>query len=72
MKENVQMNMQILGQLDMLFHDIKNGNLENGSWIKHIEEIKNSCRNAPELCDIQSVIITMYTKIISHMLNLYN
>ena len=28
-------------QLDMLYHDIKNGNLENGSWIQSIDHIKN-------------------------------
>lgn len=28
-------------QLDMLYHDIKSGNLENGSWITCIDEIKN-------------------------------
>ena len=27
-------------QLDMLFHDIENGNLENGTWIKSIRRIK--------------------------------
>jgi len=27
-------------QLDMLYHDIKNGNLENGSWIAAIEKVK--------------------------------
>lgn len=27
-------------QLDMLYHDIKSGNLENGEWIKSIEEVK--------------------------------
>ena len=27
-------------QLDMLYHDIKNGNLENGDWIKSIESVK--------------------------------
>lgn len=30
----------IKDQLDMLYHDIKNGNLENGSWIEAIEEVK--------------------------------
>lgn len=33
--------LKITDQLDMLFHDIENGNLENGSWIKHIREVKN-------------------------------
>jgi hypothetical protein len=28
-------------QFDMLYHDIKSGNLESGDWIKKIEEIKN-------------------------------
>ena len=27
-------------QLDMLYHDIKNGKLENGLWMKSIEEVK--------------------------------
>ena len=27
-------------QLDMLYHDIKNGHLENGLWMKAIEEVK--------------------------------
>ena len=27
-------------QLDLLYHDIKNGNLDNGSWIKSIDEVK--------------------------------
>ena len=27
-------------QLDMLYHDIKNGQLENGLWMKSIEEVK--------------------------------
>mgnify|MGYP003352855056 CR=1 FL=1 len=31
---------QIKDQLDMLYHDIKNGNLENGEWIKNIELVK--------------------------------
>ena len=29
-------------QLDMLYHDIKSGNLENGNWIAAIEEVKNT------------------------------
>jgi hypothetical protein len=28
-------------QLDMLYHDIKSGNLNSGTWIEKIEEIKN-------------------------------
>ena len=28
-------------QLDMLYHDIKNGELENGTWIQTIDEIKS-------------------------------
>jgi hypothetical protein len=28
-------------QLDMLYHDIKSGNLDSGSWVEKIEEIKN-------------------------------
>lgn len=27
-------------QLDMLYHDIKSGNLENGSWIASIDKVK--------------------------------
>ena len=27
-------------QLDMLYNDIKNGNLENGEWVKHVESVK--------------------------------
>jgi hypothetical protein len=27
-------------QLDLLYHDIKSGNLENGSWVQTIEAIK--------------------------------
>ena len=30
----------ISDQLDMLYHDIKNGNVENGSWIQAIDSIK--------------------------------
>ncbi len=33
---------RIQEQLDMLFHDIKSGNLENGTWIEAIEEVKNT------------------------------
>ena len=29
-------------QLDMLYHDIKNNNMANGSWINHIDLIKTS------------------------------
>ena len=29
-------------QLDMLYHDIKNGNLNNGDWIKTIETVKEN------------------------------
>ena len=29
-------------QLDMLYHDIKNGNLENGTWIQAIDAVKES------------------------------
>ena len=32
---------KMVDQLDMLYHDIKNGNIENGSWIQAIDEIKN-------------------------------
>ena len=31
----------MVDQLDMLFHDIENGNLENGSWVQHIRKVKN-------------------------------
>ena len=31
---------EIKEQLDMLYHDIKSGNLNNGTWIKSVEEIK--------------------------------
>ena len=31
----------VVSQLDMLYHDIKNNNLENGSWIQKIESVKN-------------------------------
>jgi hypothetical protein len=31
-------------QLDMLYHDIKNGNLENGTWVKAIEDVKNEVK----------------------------
>lgn len=31
-------------QLDMLYNDIKSGNLENGEWIKHIESVKNEIK----------------------------
>jgi len=31
----------VISQLDMLYHDIKNNNLENGSWIEKIESVKN-------------------------------
>ena len=33
---------EIKEQLDLLFHDIKNGNLENGEWIKSIEAVKEA------------------------------
>ena len=29
-------------QMDMLYHDIKNNNLENGSWIQSIDKIKST------------------------------
>tara|TARA_B100000424_G_C22928668_1_gene494035 strand:+ start:192 stop:542 length:351 start_codon:yes stop_codon:yes gene_type:complete len=29
-------------QMDMLYHDIKNNNLENGSWIQSIDTIKST------------------------------
>ena len=27
-------------QMDMLYHDIKNGNLENGSWIQSMDSVR--------------------------------
>lgn len=32
----------IQDQLDMLYHDIKNNNLNNGEWINAIEKIKQN------------------------------
>jgi hypothetical protein len=29
-------------QLDMLYHDIKNGTLESGAWIQAIEQVKTT------------------------------
>jgi len=34
----------IKDQLDMLYHDIKSGNLENGEWIQAIDDVKNTIR----------------------------
>lgn len=31
----------ILDQLDMLYHDIKEGNLSKGRWVTAIDEVKN-------------------------------
>ena len=31
---------ELKDQLDMLYHDIKNGNVENGSWIQAIDSVK--------------------------------
>ena len=31
----------VIDQLDLLYHDIKNNNLSDGSWIKTIESVKN-------------------------------
>ena len=33
---------ELKDQLDMLYHDIKNGNLENGSWINAIDNVKSN------------------------------
>ena len=33
---------ELTSQLDMLYHDIKDGNLTNGRWISAIEEVKNN------------------------------
>lgn len=33
---------RIQDQLDMLYHDIKSGNLQNGTWVEAIEEVKNT------------------------------
>ena len=30
----------LISQLDLIYHDIKNNNLNNGSWIKKIDSIK--------------------------------
>ncbi len=30
----------ICDQLDMLYKDIKSGNLENGEWVNHIDSVK--------------------------------
>jgi len=36
-------NYPLIGdQLDMLYHDIKNGNLESGVWIQTIEAVKQN------------------------------
>ena len=32
---------KMVDQLDMLYHDIKNGNFENGSWNQAIENVKD-------------------------------
>jgi hypothetical protein len=31
-------------QLDMLYHDIKDGNLNSGKWVSHIENVKNQIK----------------------------
>jgi|9_EtaG_2_1085328.scaffolds.fasta_scaffold00137_2 hypothetical protein len=31
-------------QLDMLYHDIKSGNLQNGNWIKLIDSVKEEIK----------------------------
>ena len=31
----------ISDQLDMIYHDLKSGNLDSGTWIQKIDEIKN-------------------------------
>ena len=31
---------ELKDQLDMLYHDIKSGNITNGSWIQAIDSIK--------------------------------
>jgi len=31
-------------QLDMIYHDIKAGNLENGTWIQAIDDVKNTIK----------------------------
>jgi len=33
---------EIKDQLDMLYHDIKNGNLNNGTWISTIDSVKEN------------------------------
>ncbi len=32
---------ELKDQLDMLYHDIKSGNLENGRWVSAIDAVKN-------------------------------
>ena len=41
---------QIKDQLDMLYHDLKSGNLNNGTWINAIDAVKekNPKPDAPE------------------------
>ena len=39
-KEAQEKMKTIKDQLDTLYHDLKNGKLENGEWIKSIDEVK--------------------------------
>jgi hypothetical protein len=36
-------------QLDIIYNDIKSGNLENGKWVKHVESVKNAIPKPIEL-----------------------
>ena len=40
-REREKLYPNIKSQLDMLYHDIKNNKLENGTWIKTIDDIKS-------------------------------
>ena len=40
-REREKLYPDIKSQLDMLYHDIKNNKLENGTWIKTIDDIKS-------------------------------
>lgn len=41
---------EVGAQLDMLYHDIQDGNLENGSWVNHISAVKATFE-APDSVD---------------------
>ena len=40
-REREKLYPNIKSQLDMLYHDVKNNKLENGTWIKTIDDIKS-------------------------------